>query len=134
MATRNPDDPDGANPAAPTTIGRARGVEGHPMQFEEARRRIIDKFGDSEAHDASQYATALAADPVAAAKELAKLHPLVAGQRTPRKPLFRRYAKLLGEARAGGPLDREEERTLRRELVLAPATEEGLSAIRARFG
>ena len=112
---------------------RVGGTEGHHLRFNEANNRITDRFGDAEAIDDERYRAQLTADPATAAAELAKLHPLVASRRPPKKALFRRYAKLLGEAR-GRPLSSDEERRLRRELALAPPDDDGLRAVRAALG
>ena len=103
------------------------GIAGHPLQFERAQEKMTDKFNETPV-DQDDYRIALTNDPAKARAELVKLHPMVAGKRPPKPVLVRLYAKLLGEYR-GQPLDREETRILRRELIAATVDDDALDNI-----
>ena len=109
------------------------GVEGHSMRFDEARRKVIDKFEDSKPVDQARYRMQVPEGSSEAMTQLHKLHPLVAGQRSPKKALFKLYVKLIAEANIRDPLTPEETRKLRRDLVLAEPTEDAAQTLIDRY-
>lgn len=127
--------PDGKDPKAPPAgikLGFG-GVEGHGMRHDEARRRVIDKFADSQPVDDRRYQMSTTGGSSDAEAQLFKLHPMVAGQRAPKKPLFRLYVRLIAEANVRDPLTADETRKLRRELVLTEPTAEGAQLLLDKY-
>lgn len=109
------------------------GDDTHPMQRDEARRKLLDRFEDSKGADPDRYKSSASKGPAEARRQLSSLHPMLAGQRSPKPALLKLYLKLVAEAKERPPLEPEEQRALRRGLVLSTADEAGLSALLERF-